>query len=115
MSTKIEKLETKYEIDVMITSKDRHTEVALLLQSLRGQTFQNWNVILLDNASGAPMQNFNFLPSLFNRIKLDGHRLKILRNSIDNGVCAARNTLIKHVARKPIYFITAHHNLFFLL
>ena len=81
-------------ISIHICSKDRHSEVALLLQSLRSQTIQNWDVILLDDASGAPIINCYFISSLLTRLKLENHRIKIIRNNISFGCCSARQKCI---------------------
>ena len=83
------------EVDILISSRDRHSELALLIQSLRTQTFQNWNLYILDNASGTPLINSHFISVLINRLKLEGHKVKILRNNIDFGICYARNLLNK--------------------
>lgn len=81
-------------VSIHITSKDRATEVALLLQSLRTQTYQDWDIVLLDDCSGTPLLNFGFIQTILNRIKLENHRVKILRNDFSKGVCAARQRLI---------------------
>jgi len=80
---------------IHVTTKDRATEVAILLQSLRTQTYQDWDLMILDDASGTPLTNFHFFVALIQRIKLEGHKVKLLRNNISNGVCAARNRLIQ--------------------
>ena len=36
-----------HKIDIMISTKDRPTELALLLQSLRSQTFQNFDIFIM--------------------------------------------------------------------
>lgn len=81
-------------VSIHITSKDRHSELALLLQSLRTQTFQDFDIIILDDASGTPIISCHFLMALVYRLKLEGHRIKFLRNDFSNGVCAARQRLI---------------------
>ena len=82
-------------ICVHITSRDRHSEIALCLQSLRDQTFNEWDVIILDDASGVSVMNCYFVASIINRARLEGHRVKMLRNEHSQGVCAARNKLIE--------------------
>jgi len=82
-------------ITIQICTKDRHSEVSLLLQSLRTQTYKDWDLILLDDGSGNPINNCHFIGSILNRIKLEGHKVKTLRNNISQGVCSARNKLIK--------------------
>ncbi len=80
-------------IDILVSTKDRHSELSLLLQSLRTQTFQKWNLFILDNASGTPITNAYFINYLINRLKLEGHFVQILRNNVDFGICYARNLL----------------------
>ena len=82
-------------ITVHITSKDRHTELFGVLQSLRTQSVQNWDVIILDDASGTPVVNAYFITSLINRLKLENHKVKLIRNNVSFGCCAARNKLIE--------------------
>ena len=81
-------------ITIHIANRDRWTELGLLLQSLRSQTYQNFDIIVLDDASGGPITQSQFLIALFNRIKLEGHKLKIIRNDVSYGCCYARNKCI---------------------
>ena len=83
-------------ITVHCTTKDRHTEVSLLLQSLRTQSVQEFDIIVLDDASGLPLSQCYFFMSIVNRMKIEGHKIKLLRNEISQGVCHARNTLIEN-------------------
>ena len=78
-----------------ICSKDRHSELGLLLQSLRTQTFQNFDIIILDDASGTLITNCGFLVSLLNRMKLENHKIKLIRNNTSFGCCYARNKCIE--------------------
>jgi glycosyltransferase involved in cell wall biosynthesis len=84
----------KNRVTIHISSKDRHTELALLLESLRHQSFQDFDVIILDDASGAPIGSSYFIQYYLNRLKLEGHKVKLLRNNVSFGCCAARNKLI---------------------
>jgi hypothetical protein len=81
-------------ITIMIATRDRHSEIALCIQGLRTQSFQNWDLIIADE-SQTPIQNCHFLMYLINRIKLEGHKVKLIRNNLLNGVCYIRNLLIK--------------------
>lgn len=81
-------------VSIHVANKDRHSELALLLQALRNQTFQAWDIIILDDASGTPLNHCHFLSVMINRLKMEGHKVKILRNEFSNGVCAARQRLI---------------------
>lgn len=79
---------------IHITTKDRATEVAILLQSLRTQSYQDWDLMILDDCSGTPLESYGFIQSLLARIKLENHKVKVLRNDFSKGVCAARQKLI---------------------
>lgn len=91
---RIKELEDKYCIDLMVANKDRHSEVALLIESLRKQTFRNWNLIIGDE-SATPLWNCHFLTCLINRVKLEGHKVRVIRNIPSYGVCNIRNKLIE--------------------
>ena len=79
---------------VHVCTKDRHTELAILLHSLRKQTFQDWDLFILDDASGTGLLKAKFLQDILARIKLEGHDVEVHRNEVSLGVCAARQYLI---------------------
>jgi glycosyltransferase involved in cell wall biosynthesis len=81
-------------VTLHISSKDRHTELALLLESLRHQSYQSFDIIILDDGSGAPIASSYFIQYILNRLKLEGHKVKLIRNNQSFGCCAARNKLI---------------------
>lgn len=83
-------------ISLHVTTKDRHTETALLLQSLRTQTYQDWDLVIHDDASGMPLFQAHFISSLIARLKLEGHAVVQLRSNMSKGVCNGRNMCIKH-------------------
>ncbi len=81
-------------ITIHITTKDRHTELYGVLQCLRNQNVQRWDLIILDDASGSQIISSSFIMSILNRIKLEGHKVKLLRNEKSFGCCHARNMCI---------------------
>lgn len=81
-------------ISIEICNKDRATELAILLHSLRKQTFQDFDIIVLDDSSGTPPMQIKFVQDIVQRLKLEGHGVKFLRNNISYGVCKARNRLL---------------------
>lgn len=85
----------KNRITLHICSRDRHSELYGLLGSLRGQTYQNFDIVLLDDASGMPVTQCMFLGAIINRMKLEAHNFKIIRNEISFGCCHARNKCIE--------------------
>ncbi len=80
---------------IHICTRDRHTELALLLQSLRTQTYKDWDLLICDDASGAPILQSQFIVALLNRIKLENHKIKVIRNDQTFGCCYARNRCIE--------------------
>ena len=81
-------------ISIHITSKDRLSEILLVLQSLRTQTFHNFDILMLDDASGNPYNNSFLFQSMLNRLKFEDHKIKVFRNNVSLGVCFARQSLI---------------------
>jgi len=86
-----------HKVDIMICTKDRPTEVALLLQSLRTQTFQNWDLYIYDDRSGVPIQNYNFIQAMVNRLKLENHCVFIWRNDLPLGVTRLRQIMVERI------------------
>lgn len=83
-------------IDMNICYKDRPTELALLLQSLREQTYQEFDVYILDDGSGTAMNSYHFLGCLIQRLKYEGHRVSIIRNDRSQGIVKSRQRLAEH-------------------
>lgn len=82
-------------VTIHVCNKDRHSELALLLQSLRTQTYKEWDLCILDE-SQTPIEHCHFLMMLINRIKLEKHYVNIIRNENSMGVCYARNKIIEN-------------------
>ena len=87
----------QHKIDVMIATRDRPTELALLLQSLRTQTFQNFDIYIMDDRSGMQMQQHHFLSSIINRLKLENHVVTVWRNDLHYGVTRLRKIMVGKV------------------
>lgn len=83
-------------IVIHIASKDRATEVALLLQSLRTQTFQDFNILILEDGNNVSLTNFYFIQYLMQRLKIEGHNVKLIKNEISAGVSGARQQLVDY-------------------
>jgi len=82
-------------IAIHVCSKDRPAELGFLMTSLLGQTIQNWDLMIVDDASVTPITNSGFLGKIFTRLKLEGHKIKIARRNTSLGVCTARNMAIE--------------------
>ena len=81
-------------IAILIGNKDRPTELSLLLQGLRTQTYQNFDIFILDDCSGTPITNYYFINYLLQRLKIEGHMIRLKRNNFSNGVSKMRQQMI---------------------
>jgi len=78
-------------VSLHICTKDRWSELAMLLVSIRNSTFKNFDIVIVDGSMPNPITHANFINSIINRIKLDGHGVQIIREEIPAGVGKARN------------------------
>ena len=94
-------------INIQIAVKDRPTELVLLLQSLRTQTFQDFSITILDDGSGTQLNNYYFLNSMISRLRYEGHDVRVIRNNIPSGVSKARQQLVDYSLEngKEEYFV----------
>lgn len=90
-------------VAVNICYKDRPTELGLLLQSLRIQTEQRFDIFILDDNSGTELNQYYFLGMLFNQLKMEGHRIIYEKTPFGYGVSKARQTLIDTSLNSKIY------------
>ncbi len=84
----------KQRISIHIATKDRFSEMGLLLQSLRTQTYQEFDLVIYDTSRPAPITSCSFIDALLKRLKLENHRLRYAFGQPD-GVCRARNACIQ--------------------
>jgi len=84
-------------VDIMISTKDRPTELALLLQSLRTQTHKDWDIFVYDDRSGVPYPSYHFIQAICNQLKLEGHNVIIWRNEIPYGVTRLRQIMVDKI------------------
>lgn len=94
-------------ISIHICTKDRHSELFVLLQSIRTQTIQNFNILILDDGSTTPVSNCYFIIYMINRLKYEGHDVKLIRNEKPSGVSNARQKLVDYSLKngKEKYFV----------
>lgn len=91
-------------IACLINVRDRPTELALLLQSLRTQTIQNFDVFILDDCSGSMLINYHFFNCIVNRLKQENHRVFIKRTDFCEGVSNARQKIVDWVRSTPFKY-----------
>ena len=82
---------------ILINVKDRPTEISLLLQSLRTQTYQNFSIFILDDCSGTHLTNYHFFNCVVNRLKQENHKVFIKRTDFSEGVSKARQKIVDWV------------------
>ena len=87
-------MHSEHRIVINIATRDRPTEVALLLESLRNQTFQNFDIYIHDDFSGTPVNSYHFLVCMINRLKLDGHKVRFERNAVNLGIPKMRQLMV---------------------
>lgn len=83
------------ETAIMVAYRDRPTELAMLLESLYYQSYQNFDIYIRDDCSGTPMQTYHFLNCIIMRMVLSGHRVIINKNEFGFGVSKNRQELVK--------------------
>lgn len=86
---------TSFRVSVHVATCDRPTELSILLNSLRNQTFKDWDLIIVDEGSQS-INNFKYVTDILNRIKLDKHAIKYVKNDVKKGISHARNLCIKN-------------------
>jgi glycosyltransferase involved in cell wall biosynthesis len=79
--------------------KDRPTELGLLLQSLRTQTYQNFDVLILNDGSGTPPMGYYFIQYIVMRMQDEGHYIHIIDNPRPSGVSGARQQLVEYTMK----------------
>jgi len=87
-------------IDIMLCTKDRPSEVGLLLQSLRTQTHQAFDIFIYDDRSGIPLTQHHFIQCIINLLKQENHRVFIFREEqIRYGVTKLRQILVDKILK----------------
>jgi len=87
-------------VDIMICTKDRPSEIALLLQSLRTQTYKDFDVYIMDDRSGRPLATYHFIHCLINMLKQENHKVFLLREEkIRYGVTKLRQIVVDKIMK----------------
>ncbi|MHA1876743.1 MAG: glycosyltransferase family A protein [Promethearchaeota archaeon] len=88
---------------ILINVKDRPTELAMLLESLKYQTFQKFDVFILDDFSGTPLKSYHFLNCIINRLKQENHLIFSKRTEFPHGVSRARQRIVDWALKEGNY------------
>jgi len=87
-------------IDINIQTKDRIGELYGLLVSLRNQTYSDWDLYILDDASSVPIQSNHIISCILQRLQIEGHRVMVIRNNKSKGLNSARQQLVDFTLNK---------------
>lgn len=82
---------------ILINVKDRPSELALLLQSLRTQSYQSFDIFILDDCSGTMLTDYHFFNCIVNRLKQEDHKVFIKKTEFCEGVSKARQKIVDWV------------------
>ena len=82
------------ETAVLINVKDRPTELAMLLESLMFQTYQNFDVFILDDVSGTPLTNYHFFNCIVSLLRRKKIKVYVDRTQFPHGVSKARQSIV---------------------
>lgn len=82
-------------INIHIATRDRPSELALLLESLRKQTYQDFDIFILEDCSGTPLQNYHFINCVIHRLQQEGHNVEVKRTPFNYGVSKSRQELVE--------------------
>ncbi len=94
------------ETAILINVRDRPTELALLLQSLRTHSYKDYDIYILDDCSGTPLNNYHFFNCLITRLQLENHKVFIKRTEFPHGVSRARQNIVDWAMERDYkYFI----------
>ncbi len=75
---------------------NREKEIKRAIQSCLTQTFRDFEIIIVDDASSDN--------SILEVNNFDDPRIKLIRHDVNKGVCPARNTGIEHASADWIIF-----------
>lgn len=90
-------------IAILINTRDRATELALLLQSLRTSNEKNFDVFILDEST-TPLSNYHFFGQIVNLLKKEDHKVFVKHNNIKKGITHARQTIVDWVRSLPFEY-----------
>lgn len=82
------------ETAVMINVRDRPTELAMLLESLYNQSYQDFDVFILDDQSGTPLNAYHFFNCMVARLILSNHKVFVRKTEFPHGVSKARQVIV---------------------
>lgn len=80
-------------VSIHITTLNRATEVTMLLQSLRHQTFQDFDIVIIDG-SDTQLYSYHFFGKMILMLQNDGHKVIYQKAEVVEN-CKQRNQAVK--------------------
>ena len=93
------------ETAILINTRDRPTEVAMLLSSLYFQTYQDFDVYILDDQGGTPLNSYHFFNCMVMRMILSNHKVNIRKTDFQHGVSKARQSIVDWALEKEYKYL----------
>ena len=88
------------EIAVLICVKDRPTEISMNLLSLYNQTYKDFDIYILDDQSGTPLESYHFFNCIINLLKCSNFKVYIKKTEYPHGVSKARQRIVDWALEK---------------
>lgn len=92
-------------VDVLIPSCNRKTGLAMVLTSLLGQTFTNFNVIVSDQSADESILESLEIQMAARALRWHGHEVTLHRHLPRRGLAEQRNFLLEQSAAPYVHFI----------
>jgi len=88
---------------ILINTRDRATELSMLLQSLRTSNYQNFDIFILDEST-TNLGNYHFFNCMVSLLKQENHKVFIKQNTMRKGITHARQTIVDWVKTFPFEY-----------
>lgn len=93
------------ETAVLICVKDRPTELAMNLLSLYNQTYKDFDIYILNDQSGTPLETYHFFNCMINLLKCNGFNIYIRNTEYPHGVSKARQKIVDWALERPYKYL----------
>jgi GT2 family glycosyltransferase len=87
-------------VAIAITTKDRATELSLLLQAFRTQTEKDFEVWIMEDRSNVPLPNHHFFNCIVNRMRDEGNPVIYHQNNLNLGLPRVRQKLMDKIIKE---------------
>jgi GT2 family glycosyltransferase len=93
------------ETAILINTKDRPTELAMLLLSLRNSDYRDFDIYILDDNGGTLLNNYHFLNCIINTLKCEGNDIFIKKSLFNLGVSRARQEIVDWALKRDYKYL----------